>query len=108
MFCLNCINNAFAYEYSESDKQMFYNAFIDGYIIEMQKVIDTLDVEETKKDKFMQTLKNNIDEDYLKKSSWECIKKFPVESIVSASILCTAEWNKKQSEKNQKLFETLK
>ena len=87
---------------------MFYNAFIDSYIIQMQKVIDELDIEQSKKDLFMQKLTKEIDKEYLIKSSWGCIQKFPIENIVQASILCTSEWNKKQSEKNKKLFEELK
>lgn len=97
-----------AHKYGEEDKTMFYNAFIDGYITEMQKSVDKLDVEQEKKDKFMYLLKENIDKKFLIKSSWKCIQKFPIEQIVPASILCTSEWNKKQSEKNKDLFEVLK
>lgn len=102
------VNTTFAHKYGEDDKNMFYDAFIDGYILEMQKTIDKLDVEQEKKDKFMTLLKENIDKKYLMKSSWNCIQKFPIEQIVTASILCTSDWNKRQSEKNKDLFEVLK
>lgn len=109
-FLFYCLftNNAFCSQYNYMDKQMFYNAFIDSYIMEMQKVVDDLDIEQNKKELFMQNLKKDIDRDYLIKSSWDCIQKFPVENIVQASILCTSEWNKMQSEKNMKRFNMLK
>ena len=101
-------NTVLANQYSEEDKQLFYNAFIDSYIMEMQKVVDSLNIEQSKKDLFIKNLKKDIDKDYLIKSSWDCIQKFPIESIVQASILCTSDWNKKQSEKNKRHFEMLK
>lgn len=108
IFYLLLSNNTFCSQYTEEDKQLFYDAFINSYINEMQRIVENLNVEQTKKDLFMQNLKNNIDRDYLIKSSWDCIQKFPVESIVKASILCTSTWNKKQSEKTKNYFEELK
>ena len=35
-------NSVFAYNYTENDKNMFYDAFLDGYFTEMQKVINNL------------------------------------------------------------------
>ena len=101
-------NNVFCFQYTEEDKQLFYDAFINSYISEMQRIVEDLDVEQNKKDLFMQNLKKDIDREYLMKSSWDCIQKFPIESIVQASILCTSAWNKKQSEKNKRRFEMLK
>jgi hypothetical protein len=43
------VNTTLAHKYGENDKNMFYEAFIDGYIIEMQKTIDKPDVELEKK-----------------------------------------------------------
>jgi hypothetical protein len=107
--CLIGISNTcFAYKYCEDDKRMFYDAFLDGYITEMKSSVEKLNIEQEKKDKFISLLQERIDREYLIKSSWECIQKYPVEQIVSASVICTTEWNKKQTQTNKDLFDLLK
>lgn len=101
-------NSVFAYNYTENDKNMFYDAFLDGYFTEMQKVINNLEIDQTKKDKFMTELKKNVNKQELIKSSWDCIKKYPIKQIISASVICTVDWNKSQENKNKELFELLK
>ncbi len=102
------INPVFAFEYSESDKVMFYNAFLDGYFTEMQKSINKLDVEQSKKDQLMQDLKKNTNRQELVNSSWGCIQKYPIQQIVSAAVICTTEWNGKQVSQNKELYDLLK
>ena len=101
-------NSAFAFQYCEQDKIMFYDAFIDGYITEMQKNVDKLNIKQEKKDQFMELLKQRVNREYLIKSSWNCIQAYPIKQIVSASVICTADWSKKQHENNKDLFELLK
>lgn len=108
LFLMYLSNNCFAYQYCENDKIMFYDAFLDGYITEMKKNIAKLNVEQEKKDKFISLLQKRIDREYLIKSSWDCIQKYPVQQIVSASVICTTEWNEKQTETNKDLFDLLK
>ena len=107
-FFLFCINPIYAFEYSESDKEMFYSAFLDGYFTEMEKAVDKLDIAQEKKDKYIAQLKQRINREELMNSSWGCIKKYPLQQIVAASVICTADWNKKQSENNKDLFDLLK
>ncbi len=100
-------NSVFAFEYSEQDKDMFYDAFIDGYMAEITKNINQLDIEQSKKDKFISSLKNSIDRQNLINSSWDCIKKYPIQQIVSASVICTEDWNNNQIKKNKEIFDLL-
>ena len=107
-FTLIFINPIYAFEYTESDKEMFYSAFLDGYFTEMEKAVNKLDIAQDKKDKFITELKQRINRKDLMDSSWGCIKKYPLQQIVAASVICTADWNKKQSEINKDLFDLLK
>lgn len=93
-----------AFNYSEEDKNMFYDAFIDGYVAEMAKTVSQLDIEQSKKDKFIPELKQTINKKDLMKSSWDCIEKYPIQQIVSASVICTSDWTNRQAEKNKKLL----
>ncbi len=99
---------AYAFKYSENDKQMFYDAFLDGYYTEMQKSIDKLDIEQEKKDKFMAALKKNTNKQELINLSWDCIKTYSIKQIISAAVICTQDWNKVQRARNKDLFEMLK
>ncbi len=109
LYCLFfCLNSASAFEYTENDKNMFYDAFIDGYIAEMTKSIEKLNIEKSKKQEFITKLKSEINKQELIESSWNCITKYPIEQIVAASVICTSDWNKKQSEKNKSLYKILK
>ncbi len=105
---LICANPVFAFNYSEEDKNMFYDAFLDGYITEMQKTVDQLEIEQEKKDKLMSAIKKQTKKQELINSSWKCIQDYPIEQIVSASVICTADWTEKQTEKNKNLFKLLK
>lgn len=102
------INQAFAFEYSENDKNMFYDAFIDGYIAELSKAVNKLDIDKTKKSEFINELKSKINKDELINSSWNCITKYPIEQIVAASVICTTDWSKTQNEKNKEIMKSLK
>ncbi len=102
------VNPAFAFEYTENDKVMFYNAFLDGYFTEMQKSINNLQIEQSRKDKLMSELKANTNRQELINSSWGCIQKYPIQQIVSAAVLCTTEWNGKQISQNKELYDLLK
>lgn len=101
-------NSAYAFNYTEEDKNMFYDAFIDGYVTEMAKAVNQLEIEQNKKDAFMSALKQNINKNDLINSSWNCIQSYPIEQIVTASVLCTSNWTNSQTEKNKKLFDLLK
>lgn len=107
-FIIGSMNSVFAFKYCDEDKTLFYDAFLDGYITEMRKSVDKLNVDETKKEKFMYLLEKKINREYLVKSSWDCIQKYPISQIVSASVICTADWNKMQMQKNQELYKILK
>ncbi len=100
-------NPVWAFNYSENDKNMFYDAFIDGYVTEMAKTVNQLDIEQSKKDNFIAALKKNINKKDLMNSSWTCIKSYPIEQIVSASVICTSEWTSKQAKKNKELLSLL-
>ncbi len=102
------VTPVFAFEYSENDKTMFYNAFLDGYFTEMQKSINNLKIEQSRKDKLMSDLKANTNRQELMSSSWDCIQKYPIQQIVSAAVICTTEWNDKQISKNKELYDLLK
>ncbi len=101
-------NPAIGFNYTEEDKNLFYEAFIDGYLTEMTKAVNQLEIEQTKKDKFISSLKQNINKKDLINSSWNCIQSYPIEQIVTASVICTYEWTNSQTQKNKKLFELLK
>ncbi len=102
------INSAFAYKYSEQDKEKFYNAFLEGYYTEMEKSVNKLNIDQSKKTKFMTELKKRTNKEDLINSSWSCIQKYPIQHIVPASVICTAEWTTHQTERNKDLFELLK
>lgn len=108
LLILICTNPVFAFNYTEEDKNMFYDAFLDGYITEMQKTVDQLEIEQEKKDKIMAAIKKQTKKQDLINSSWGCIQKYPIEQIVSASVICTSDWTNKQSERNKNLFKLLK
>ncbi len=102
------VNISYAYKYTEKDKDMFYNAFLDGYFTEMEKSVAKLNIDQAKKTQFMTQLKQRTNKQDLIKSSWDCIQKYPIQHIVPASVICTADWTQTQSEKNKELFEMLK
>lgn len=108
LLILICANPVFAFKYSEQDKNMFYDAFLDGYITEMQKTVDQLEIEQEKKDKLINEIKKQTKKQDLINSSWACIQSYPIEQIVSASVICTSDWTNKQAEKNKNLFKMLK
>lgn len=99
---------SYAYKYSEQDKDMFYSAFLEGYFTEMEKAVEKLDVPQEKKDKFMLELKRKTNKQELVNSSWSCIEKYPINQIVSASVICTSDWTNRQTEKTKDLFDYLK
>ena len=90
-------NTAFAYNYTDNDKNMFYDAFLEGYFTEMQKNINNLDITPQQKENFMTALKENINRQELINSSWSCIEKYPIRQIITASVVCTYDWNNKQA-----------
>ncbi len=104
---ITTFNPVFAFNYTEEDKRMFYDAFIDGYITEMTKTVNQLNIEQEKKDKFTTELKKTINKKELINSSWSCIQSYPIEQIVSASVICTMDWTSRQTQKNKKLFNML-
>ena len=108
MLMLVTVNIAFGFNYSDEDKNMFYDAFIDGYIEQMTNKINALDIEQQKKESIITEFKKLINKTELINSSWNCIQKYPINDIVSASINCTAEWTANQSEKNKKLLQSIK
>ncbi len=102
------INSAFAFTYSNSDKDMFYEAFLEGYFTEMEKSVNQLDIEPEKKTEFLSALKKRTNKQDLINSSWNCIQNYPISQIVAASVICTTEWTSLQFENNKDLFELLK
>ncbi|MBQ3641695.1 hypothetical protein II906_07225 [bacterium] len=108
LFFVFSFSPSFAFKYCNNDKTLFYDAFIDGYLTEMQKNVDKLDINAEKKTQFMYLIKKSLDKDYLIKSSWDCIQTYPIQQIVSASVICTMDWQNKQSQSNSDLFELLK
>lgn len=109
VLCLNLnLNSVSAYTYTENDKNMFYDAFLEGYFTEMEKSVNQLNIEQIKKEKFMNELKLKTKKQDLINSSWSCIKKYPLEQIVSASVICTSDWASKQTEINKELFKLLR
>lgn len=107
IFVLN-FNPVFAFNYNETDKHMFYDAFLDGYFTEMAKSIDQMDIDESKRERLMNAIKKQTNKQELINSSWDCIQKYPIEQIVPASVICTSDWTKKQTIKNKNLFKLLK
>ncbi len=107
IFALNC-NSVFAFNYTETDKEMFYDAFLDGYFTEIAKSINKLDIEQSQKDKLVKTIKQQTNKQELINSSWACIQKYPIQQIVPASVICTSDWTQKQALKNQNLFNSIK
>lgn len=105
---ISALNPAMAYKYTDEDKNMFYDAFLDGYFTEMQKSVNQLEIDQSKKTLFMSELKKRTNKHELINSSWSCIQKYPLQQIVPASVICTSEWTNKQTEKNKDLFELLK
>ena len=99
---------ACAFQYCEEDKNMFYDAFLDGYFTEMEKTVDKLNIEQEKKDKFIASLKQRTNKTDLINSSWNCIQSYPIEQIVAASVICTSDWTNKQAEENKDLLDLLK
>lgn len=108
LFIFSSLNISWAFDYSLEEKNLFYDSFIEGYISEMTKIINQTDMEQSKKDKFLTEFKKQINKDELINSSWDCIKKYPINDIVSASVTCTSDWSNKQIEKNKKLFSSIK
>ena len=102
------LNTSVAFEYTQEDKDIFYDAFLEGYFTEMEKSINNLNIEQEKKDNFIQNLKERTNRNELINSSWSCIQKFPIEKIIEASVICTSSWTQKQIENNKDLFDMLK
>ena len=97
-----------AFEYTEEDKNIFYDAFVEGYMQKMSETINSLDIEQAKKDKIIDEFAKQINKTDLINSSWNCIRKYPVNAIVQASVECTQDWRVKQSKINQELFKKIK
>ncbi len=108
LFTVNVSVFTYAFEYCEEDKNMFYNAFLEGYFTEMEKAVNKLEIEQVKKDKFLSSLKQRTNKTDLINSSWTCIQSYPIEQIVAASVICTSDWTNKQFEENKDLFDLLK
>ncbi len=108
LIIFSSLNTSFAFEYTQEDKDIFYDAFLEGYFTEIEKSINNINIEQEKKDKFIQNLKKRTNRNELINSSWSCIQKFPIEKIVEASIICTSDWSQKQIESNKDLFDMLK
>ena len=106
LFCT--ANTCFAFEYTDDDRDMFYDAFIEGYIQEMTNSINALNIDETKKHQFLKEFISQINRNDLINSSWNCIKNYPINEIVKASVVCTQDWSKQQTEKSKILFEKIK
>lgn len=108
LFTTSVVNPIYAFDYTAEDKNMFYSAFLDGYFAEMQKAVNQLNIDQSKKDSFMDELKKRTNKQELINSSWNCIQKYPLQQIVSASVICTSDWAGKQTQQNKDLFELLK
>ncbi len=100
-------NSSLAYNYSDADKEMFYNSFINGYIDGMTDYITASALPQDKKDKFLTEFKKLINREELINSSWTCIEKYSIKEIVSAAITCTEDWTDRQAARNKKLLESL-
>ncbi len=107
IFALN-FNSVFAFNYTETDKEMFYDAFLDGYFTEIAKSINQMNIEQSKKDKLVETIKKQTNKQELINSSWDCIQKYPIQQIVPASVICTSTWTQKQALENKKIFDSIK
>ena len=107
IFALN-FNSVLAFNYNETDKEMFYDAFLDGYFTEITKSVNKMDIEQSKKDKLVETIKKQTNKQELINSSWACIQKYPIQQIVPASVICTSTWTQKQALKNKELFNLIK
>ncbi len=97
-----------AFDYTEEDKNLFYDSFTEGYIEQITKAVQAAEIDDNKKNKFISEFPKIIDRNELINSSWECIKKYPINEIVQASITCTAGWTQNQTEKNKALFNAIK
>ena len=100
-------NYSFGFDYTEEDKKMFYDAFLNGYIDGMTDSISSSTLSQEKKEKFLTEFKKQINKDELIDFSWACIKKYPVTEIVSAALVCTSGWIDIQAARNKKLLDGL-
>ncbi len=107
IFALN-FNSVLAFNYTETDKEMFYDAFLDGYFTEITKSVNQMDIEQSKKDRIVETIKQQTNKQELINSSWACIQKYPIQEIVPASVICTSDWTQKQALKNRNLLNSIK
>lgn len=109
IFCFLAVSDiAYSFEYTDNDRDMFYDAFIEGYVQEMTKAVKNLNIDENKKEIFLKEFIKQINKTELINSSWQCIQKYPVNQIITASVVCTQDWNKMQTEKSRKIFEEIK
>ncbi len=107
IYLLLFTNTAFAFNYSDEDKNIFYDAFIEGYMQKISETVNSLDMEQTKKDIIINEFAKQIDKTDLMNSSWDCIKKYPINDIVKASVECTQDWTAKQAKIHQQIFKKI-
>ena len=101
-------NTSFGFNYTDDDRDAFYDAFIEGYIERTIKELDKYNVDSTKKERFEQELRAQINKKDLINSSWQCIKQYSLDEIIPATVICTYDWTKRQTIKNRELYNSIK
>ncbi len=101
-------NIGFCFNYTDEDKDAFYDAFIEGYIESTIKELDKYNTDNSVKEKFERELRSKINKKELINSSWNCIKQYPLNDIISATVICTYDWTKRQTIINREIYNSIK
>ena len=94
LFCPIC----FAYNYTEADKNEFYNSFLTGYFKNLELQVKMLPVPETKKQQIYSYVKQNTNKQELINETWGCVQTKEPMNIPGLQ-QCFAPWGEKQKKK---------
>ena len=87
---------AFGYEYTEQDKNTYYDLFLVGYLNGINKQIQAYPIANDKKQLILNFAKQNINKQELMNETWGCVQaKAPTDLVGQGS--CFMSWSMKQN-----------
>ena len=94
LFCPICS----AYNYTEADKNEFYNSFLAGYFKNLVIQVKMLPVSEAKKQQIYSYIKQNTNRQELINETWGCVQTKEPMNIPGLQ-QCFGPWGEKQKKK---------
>lgn len=89
---------SYAYNYTEQQKNAFYNDFIKGYIMGIDIVANSLKLPQAKKQQIKNYMRASINRQELVNMTWGCLQTKNLNNT-NEIIQCAKPWADKQNEK---------